>query len=382
MSTVPPTGEARAQLLSDYCDAEGFRLDECVAYADSSSDLPLFEAVGFPVAVNPETRLATSPASAAGSSRTGRRPRAPRSRCSRSVQLLSRARAFRPIPSPSFRHDVIAQRRGGPMKALQIRRQAAKFGMARIASAVAPATAAQIGPLELRTIDDPECPGDGWHRVHTRLAGICGSDLSLVEGHASTYFEDYVSFPFVPGHEVVGELDDGTRVILEPVLGHAARGVAPRSTVPRRATATTTPTSRRARPTAPRARHPDRVLLLDRRRLGPVVLGPRVAAAPHRRRHARRACRAGRAARRRHPCRAAGLAVDRRRGATRSSPCSAPARWGSLRSPASSATCPACGSSSAPATRTRWRSPRRSAPTSSCRPRSSTGRFAARPAAT
>jgi fatty acyl-CoA reductase len=58
MKTVPPTGEARAQILSDYCDAEGFRLDECVAYADSSSDLPLFEAVGFPVAVNPETRLA------------------------------------------------------------------------------------------------------------------------------------------------------------------------------------------------------------------------------------------------------------------------------------------------------------------------------------
>jgi len=58
MPKVPPTGEARAQLLADYCDAEGFRLDECVAYADSSSDLPLFEAVGFPVAVNPETRLA------------------------------------------------------------------------------------------------------------------------------------------------------------------------------------------------------------------------------------------------------------------------------------------------------------------------------------
>ncbi len=58
MITVPPTGEARAQLLSDYCDAEGFELAECVAYADSSSDLPLFEAVGFPVAVNPETRLA------------------------------------------------------------------------------------------------------------------------------------------------------------------------------------------------------------------------------------------------------------------------------------------------------------------------------------
>jgi HAD superfamily hydrolase (TIGR01490 family) len=58
MTTVPPTGEARAQLLGDYCDSEGFRLEQCVAYADSSSDLPLFEAVGFPVAVNPETRLA------------------------------------------------------------------------------------------------------------------------------------------------------------------------------------------------------------------------------------------------------------------------------------------------------------------------------------
>ena len=55
---MPPTGEARAQILADYCDAEGFRLDECVAYADSTSDLPLLEAVGFPVAVNPETRLA------------------------------------------------------------------------------------------------------------------------------------------------------------------------------------------------------------------------------------------------------------------------------------------------------------------------------------
>ncbi len=58
MTSVPPTGEARAQILADYCDAEGFKLEECVAYADSSSDLPLFEAVGFPVAVNPETRLA------------------------------------------------------------------------------------------------------------------------------------------------------------------------------------------------------------------------------------------------------------------------------------------------------------------------------------
>ncbi|MFZ4812563.1 MAG: HAD-IB family phosphatase, partial [Ilumatobacteraceae bacterium] len=58
LSQVPPTGETRAQVLADYCAAEGLRLDESIAYADSTSDLPMLECVGFPVAVNPETRLA------------------------------------------------------------------------------------------------------------------------------------------------------------------------------------------------------------------------------------------------------------------------------------------------------------------------------------
>jgi HAD superfamily phosphoserine phosphatase-like hydrolase len=58
LSHVPPTGETRAQILADYCAAEGLKLDESIAYADSTSDLPMLEAVGFPVAVNPETRLA------------------------------------------------------------------------------------------------------------------------------------------------------------------------------------------------------------------------------------------------------------------------------------------------------------------------------------
>jgi HAD superfamily hydrolase (TIGR01490 family) len=58
LTDVPPTGESRAQILFDYCDAQGLDPAESVAYADSASDLPLLEAVGFPVAVNPETRLA------------------------------------------------------------------------------------------------------------------------------------------------------------------------------------------------------------------------------------------------------------------------------------------------------------------------------------
>ena len=59
LTAVPPTGEARYQALADYAAEHDLDLRESIAYADSASDLPMLEAVGFPVAVNPETRLAS-----------------------------------------------------------------------------------------------------------------------------------------------------------------------------------------------------------------------------------------------------------------------------------------------------------------------------------
>jgi hypothetical protein len=59
MEELPPIGEARANVLEDYVEEHGLKLSETVAYADSASDLALLEAVGFPVAVNPEARLAS-----------------------------------------------------------------------------------------------------------------------------------------------------------------------------------------------------------------------------------------------------------------------------------------------------------------------------------
>jgi threonine dehydrogenase-like Zn-dependent dehydrogenase len=66
------------------------------------------------------------------------------------------------------------------------------------------------------------------------LSGICGSDLGALSGRTSLYFSALVSMPFVPGHEVVAELLDdcgdlaaGTRVVVDPVLTCAARGVEP-----------------------------------------------------------------------------------------------------------------------------------------------------------
>ncbi len=113
------------------------------------------------------------------------------------------------------------------MKALLFERNEARYVAAAVASRLSPGAGAHVGPLRLKDIDPPALPGDGWQRVYPQLAGICGSDLTTVDGKSSRYFDALVSFPFVPGHEVLGRLDDGTRVALEPVLGHSCRGEAP-----------------------------------------------------------------------------------------------------------------------------------------------------------
>ncbi|CAA9385735.1 MAG: Sorbitol dehydrogenase [uncultured Nocardioides sp.] len=89
-------------------------------------------------------------------------------------------------------------------------------------------------PLRLVTIEPPKVEQPGWARLRTRLSGVCGSDLGALSGRTSRYFSGLVSMPFVPGHEVVADLLDdcedlraGTRVVLDPVLTCAARGVEP-----------------------------------------------------------------------------------------------------------------------------------------------------------
>ena len=113
------------------------------------------------------------------------------------------------------------------MKALVFDRSEVRYAAAMAASRVAPGKVAQVGPLRLAEIDPPAVPGEGWHRVYPLLSGICGSDLATLSGRTSRYFEPLVSFPFVPGHEVLGKLHDGRRVVLDAVLGHAARGEPP-----------------------------------------------------------------------------------------------------------------------------------------------------------
>ncbi|HET7035848.1 MAG TPA: zinc-binding dehydrogenase [Thermomicrobiaceae bacterium] len=93
-----------------------------------------------------------------------------------------------------------------------------------------------FGSLRWRDVPRPALPGPEWVRIATRYGGICGSDISLIELHASTATAPFTSFPFTVGHENVGRIAEigpavvgfqvGERVVVNPLLSCAARGFA------------------------------------------------------------------------------------------------------------------------------------------------------------
>jgi HAD superfamily hydrolase (TIGR01490 family) len=50
-------GPNKALLVRDHARSNGHNLDQCFAYSDSYSDVPMLSIVGYPVAVNPDRRL-------------------------------------------------------------------------------------------------------------------------------------------------------------------------------------------------------------------------------------------------------------------------------------------------------------------------------------
>lgn len=127
------------------------------------------------------------------------------------------------------------------MNTLLFERNIPRFAASRIASTLGSGKGVGFGPLRLVDGEPPRLPGENWFRLKPILSGICGSDLATVDGRSSRYFEDIVSFPFVPGHEVLAVVEDGqnarsadgtaleagTRVVIEPVLGCVARSISP-----------------------------------------------------------------------------------------------------------------------------------------------------------
>ena len=56
---MPPivAGPEKAKIIKDHAKHYGFDLDDCAAYSDSMSDVPMLSVVGRPAAVNPYVRL-------------------------------------------------------------------------------------------------------------------------------------------------------------------------------------------------------------------------------------------------------------------------------------------------------------------------------------
>jgi threonine dehydrogenase-like Zn-dependent dehydrogenase len=90
----------------------------------------------------------------------------------------------------------------------------------------------RFSPLQLEEVPEPDLPTPEWVRVKPLLSGICGSDLGTLSSENSPYFSPITSPPFVLGHEVVGVVAEdsanfraGERIVLEPALGCAVRGI-------------------------------------------------------------------------------------------------------------------------------------------------------------
>ncbi len=124
------------------------------------------------------------------------------------------------------------------MRALQFDITVPRYVTTRALGAVSPrALWGRFSPLHYTQVPDPPLPGDEWVRVATRLGGICGSDLHLLHLDISMSASVFASFPFVPGHENMGTLAEvggaagnlrvGQRVVVDPVLGCATRGITP-----------------------------------------------------------------------------------------------------------------------------------------------------------
>ena len=88
--------------------------------------------------------------------------------------------------------------------------------------------------LGMRDYPSPALPGPDWAVLRPVLAGICGSDTSLLTGRASATLSPFASFPAILGHEVLAEvveagsgvdLAPGQRVAVDPVISCIVRGL-------------------------------------------------------------------------------------------------------------------------------------------------------------
>ncbi|MBM3946993.1 MAG: alcohol dehydrogenase, partial [SAR202 cluster bacterium] len=123
------------------------------------------------------------------------------------------------------------------METLLYRRSIPRYLVVRLLGRRLPSLVTGVASVvRLANIPEPPLPSAQWVRVRPRLTGICGSDVAVLTAEGTPYLSALVSFPFVLGHEVVGDVTEagreasevkvGQRVVVEPALGCRVRGLA------------------------------------------------------------------------------------------------------------------------------------------------------------
>ncbi|MGH7698878.1 MAG: alcohol dehydrogenase catalytic domain-containing protein, partial [Candidatus Dormibacteria bacterium] len=124
------------------------------------------------------------------------------------------------------------------MQALVFDPRPGRLALAGAASRLRPAWAlGRASPLRLVELPPPAPPSPDWARLQVLACGICGSDLAqvLLRARSDNPLSGLVSFPHVPGHEIVARVLEpggsglavGAQLVVDPWLGCRARGAEP-----------------------------------------------------------------------------------------------------------------------------------------------------------
>ncbi len=122
------------------------------------------------------------------------------------------------------------------MKAIQFKVNVPKYLITKTLSPrFKTITTSPLSCISLREVPIPTPIDENWVRVRTLKSGICGTDMSILNGKTSFSMQPYSSKSFVLGHEIVGEVvekstsvknvREGDRVVIEWPHTCVTRGV-------------------------------------------------------------------------------------------------------------------------------------------------------------
>ena len=91
--------------------------------------------------------------------------------------------------------------------------------------------------IDLANVPSPPLVGPQWVKIRSILSGISSMEEGLLLRHDPSVFAPFLSFPFVPGNEIMGIVTDmgdkvqgielGQRVVVNPLLSCLPRGITP-----------------------------------------------------------------------------------------------------------------------------------------------------------